>query len=196
MAGRAPKCGKAVRFQMRAVHSVLALSLALCIAACGPGGSADPAGSATPTNASGCRTELDYVYDVTNIRLVANYAEFIFVGRAEKELGSGTGPNYTDFSVSVDQSMKGQIGGPVNIRQNGTRSCPVGGDTMLSIGNAYIFAVNQGQDTKPLVMAYPLTDKEFAAAKYPAQYSGALARMADAIANPETLQGPRNPRNP
>ncbi|SKF67678.1 Uncharacterised protein [Mycobacteroides abscessus subsp. bolletii] len=167
---------------MRVISFVLVPWLALGITACtGTGGDEKPSASPGATKTSGCSTELDYVYDTSNIRLVAQYAEYIFTGKADKEVGSGTGPNYTDFSVSVDKTLKGQINGPITIRQNGTRDCPVRGEEILSVGASYIFAVNQGQSTKPLVMAYPVSD---------------MAKVKDAIAHPETLQGPRNPRNP
>lgn len=167
---------------MHVISAVLVSWLALCAVACtGAGGDAKPSASPGTTKTSGCSTELDYVYNTSNMRLVAQYADYIFTGKTDKELGSGTGPNYTDFSVSVDKMLKGQTNGPISIRQNGTRDCPVPGEDILSVGASYIFAVNQGQSTKPLVMAYPVSD---------------MAKVTDAIAHPETLQGPRNPRNP
>lgn len=182
--------------------TITALTLLLlgAVPGCGPSESlpersqAQASANKTSPAKPDCRMRASYVIDVTNMRAVAGFADHIFAGSVERELPPDVdSPSHTDFTVSSQASLKGAPSGPLDIRQDGNRQCPLKGDSILEVGKSYVFAVTEDgvNGRKPLVRAYPLTSSEIKAATGgdPARYSGNLSAMADAIANQTPWRG-------
>jgi hypothetical protein len=83
-----------------------------------------------------------YAFDVSDRRQVAGFADQVFVGTVADKAGvdRSNGPPTTNWTVEVEQVLKGTVAGSVRVRQTGTSRSVGDGVTPLSVGGTFLIA--------------------------------------------------------
>lgn len=108
--------------------------------------------------------ETSYIFDVTNLRHLAGYADNVFVGEVQAIVGVEDG--HTQYQVTVENTVKGQLEGEVIVSQlgyvAGNETHVTEDQPLLVTGESYLLVTNPmnpdptGKDWQDLISG-PMT---------------------------------------
>ncbi len=171
----------------RVVHLAAAALAATIIAGC-----AEPQPSPEPPAPKVVQVTSDTAFDPSDHEAVAGWADAIFVGTVERYLHTeapASGTPETQFQVSVDTELKGDLPAKVVVNQFGGRArneiIVVDGMPLISAGKTYLFIARYYAEKKWLTIANGLGATELTSQN---RVNGqpepdAVKRMRDAIAH-------------
>ena len=90
-----------------------------------------------------------YIFDVSDPRLVAGYADNVFVGRVERRVDVESDAQRTLYAVKVLERLKGTVSGEVTVSQlgyvDGEDVYVLEDQPLLVVGRTYLVATTDGQ---------------------------------------------------
>lgn len=133
--------------------------------------------------------ESSYAFDVTDVQLVAGYADAVFIATVEEVREVQSDRQRTLYDVRVHQILKGTLPDRITVRQLGYSA---GGDRyvvedqpQLGVGQSYLLATTKADSAQYTVIGGP----EAAVAVSETSAPSLLARWTSAVANQEYPQG-------
>jgi hypothetical protein len=126
-----------------------------------------------------------YAFDVSDPRQVAGFADHVFVGTVvdSRSARTGQGPPMIRHRIRVDQTLKGELGGTVDVHAHGGKTLwsewVVSGETALLEGQTFLLAVT-GSGSRLLSVGGPTAPQRIDSVAHRAEV---IAYWQDAIAH-------------